>query len=346
MSGGCFIHRHIRSLTTILTPRPLVTHALLHETKPQDIRLVNLLSRHTTRKRGKGREEKKGRGHRTEACDRGRQSAMDSARSNAPNDHDDALEQIFQIDRQLRTGKAETQLGTLQSLPLIFQRLSSSPVAIDTIYLRLVDFFCSASNEMRLAVTQTMRVCRSYAERIDNNAEEMQRRLGVVWSSNDVLGRVLILKVIAYTAPAMAKLAEAVYRVAQSMRAEHEEEHEAAAFAALEIVKCEPRQVNHFVDVAVVLLGRSHRYSTLRTTLLSLLAVPSFDGAMEQSVYDQLDRITHEQEGEEDDRIVALMTTICLRYEAVLERQLSLLSRLSPRGGDQLQLVKKAYLLS
>lgn len=311
-------------------------HTLLHQTETQCSLLVNILSCHDQEAMPFPAPSGLSGGW-SAGSGPGWVPPMDSNRDN------DVLEQIFQIDRQLRTGKADTQLVTLQKLSETFERLSASPLAVDSIYLRLVDFFCSSGNEMRICVIQALRTCQCHAHRIESNAEEMQRRLGMVWGSDDVLGRTLTLKFMAYTAPAMAKSAEAVYRVAQSMRAEHEDEHEAAALAALEIVKRDPAQVRHFVDAAMMLLTKSHRYSSSRTNLLYLLGFSSFDATLERMVYDRLGQIIAEH-GLDDDRLVQLMTSICIRLEAVVEQHLVFLSRLGDAGKDQIQCIKQAYM--
>lgn len=224
-----------------------------------------------------------------------------------------SFDEIFEIDRRLRTGKLESQLATLKQLPSLVLSLHSDPIGLGTLLVRLADFFLSARNELRVCVVRALKACVPHIQDLPGHGEEIVRRLGVLWDSNDVYARSLVVKVYGYLARGLANCNGAIYRIHQSLLSPHEEEHEAAVLAALAFLKAKPQCLRQFADALLRLWRQLPRESFLRPLLLEAFDRESECATTELSIYHHLARDLNNFEPQQVEQIITLLTKICIR---------------------------------
>lgn len=199
------------------------------------------------------------------------------------------FDEIFEIERKIRTGRPDAQLNALSSIPNCMATVS--PLAVGTLYLRIVDFFVASQNETRLAIVNTIRQCQKYSKNIGAHSEEIVRRLGVIWESNDGRARVLVLRMFGYMANGLATVPEAIYRVQQSLNSLMEDEYEAALMSSLEISLVSPVFVVEIIaDSLISLYNRIGPYSFLRPKILQILGLRTDNWQLERWIFFEIVR--------------------------------------------------------
>lgn len=257
-----------------------------------------------------------------------------------------AFDEIFEIERRLRTGRLEVQILALNQIPDLLTRVKSLPLAVSTIFLRLADHFCTSSHEIRILVTRTVEMCMEYTGMAQPHSEEIVRRLGIVWESNDVSGRALVVRFYGLLADCLAEKGEAVYRVQQSLLSIHEEEYEAAAIAALQLAQRNTNIVVAVVaDASLHLLQRIGPFSFLRPKLLDLLSKPLIGRRyhpLQEIIFTTLEKLIL-VDGEFDEVVIEAMSKIALRSEILMERFRQIFGNLTTQKYQKV--ISRAYLL-
>lgn len=219
-----------------------------------------------------------------------------------------AYNELFEFDRKLRTGKYAQQLEALAALPLFMEHIQGFPLVISTAFLRFTDFFCSAPNELRCLILQALKACFHYAGNIDTHADEIIRRLGVVWESNDVMAKSMVVRFYGLLAEGIVDRAEALYRVQQSLTSEYDEEVDAAIFAVSCFVTYDAKRVIPFIaDAALRVLRSSSIYSNRLPKILKVFTEPTFDSKTESLILQQLKQF------QLDDRSPAAAVHCCIK---------------------------------
>lgn len=243
----------------------------------------------------------------------------------------DPFNEIFEIDRCLRTGKFDTQVATLKRLPPLIAALSSDPVNLGTLLLRLTDFFVSTNNELRTWVTRSLKSCgaRPLSQDLPGHGEEIVRRLGVVWDSNDVYARSLVVQIYGCLAAGIATCAGAIYRIRQSLLAPHEEEYEAATMATLALLHVRSSCLSHLADALLWLRHRLDPQSFLHPPLLEALGQDPRCAHTNLLIYQHLVAELEANANVQRDAppVLAILASICHRtgfhhpqHQALLER--------------------------
>lgn len=233
----------------------------------------------------------------------------------------DPFNEIFEIDRCLRTGKFDTQIATLKRLPTLITALSSDPVNLGTLLLRLTDFFLSTNNELRTWVARALKssVARHrLSQDLPGHGEEIVRRLGIVWDSNDVYSRSLVVQIYGCLAAGIATCAGAIYRIRQSLLASHEEEHEAAIMAALAFLHVRSSCLPHFADALLWIRCRLAPGSFLHAPILDALGRDPQCAHTNLLIYQHLvaeleARVGAAPSREDTQPILAILAAICHR---------------------------------
>jgi hypothetical protein len=245
-------------------------------------------------------------------------------------------EVIFELDKNLRSGRIEIQLAALSNIPAFLSR-TESEIAASTVYLRLADYFCSAAAEQQVVVLRILKQCKEFCSKATLHAEEMVRRLSVIWDSNDVRGRASVLCFYGYLG--VAENAEAIWRIQQSLCSIHEEEYESAVLAASMLAEKAPKFVLSIIaDAAMRLLIHVGPFSFLHPKLLYILSLPSGDFRLEEMIYASL------SEQELTPHVVTALTRIALRVETVIEEYIDLLS--SRNLSCEIEAIRNSYLLN
>ncbi|PJF19433.1 hypothetical protein PSACC_00775 [Paramicrosporidium saccamoebae] len=225
---------------------------------------------------------------------------------------DSTFDEIFEIERKLRTGTPDIQAVALASIPLLMS--NCAPLSVSNLFFRLTSHFLTVRDP---AIVQTFRLCAPYSMHLGLHAEEMVRRLGVVWDSNDVRARGMVLCIYGWLADGCTGVAEAVWRVQQSMGREGEEEYEAAVMAAQKMVQVDPQRVLSAVaDNALALYCRLGQYSFLRPKILQVLSFPSGDCNLEKTIFYTL-AAQISQEAVFRTVLFETLTSIALRIESL-----------------------------
>jgi hypothetical protein len=225
---------------------------------------------------------------------------------------DATFDEIFEIERKLRTGTPDVQAVALASIPLLMSQCA--PLSVSSLFFRLTSHFLTVRDP---AIVQTFRLCAPYSMHLGLNAEEMVRRLGVVWDSNDVRARGMVLCIYGWLADGCTRVAEAVWRVQQSMGRKDEEEYEAAVMAAQRMVEVDPQRVLSAVaDNALSLYSQLGQYSFLRPKILQILSFPSGDCSLEKMIFHKL-AAQISQETVYKKLLFETLTNIALRIESL-----------------------------
>lgn len=243
---------------------------------------------------------------------------------------DETFDEVFDLDRCLRTGSHASQAAALKSLPERLSRIASSVSALTTVHLRLIDYFCSTTNDMRLQLVQAIRASQDYTQLIKATGGEMARRLGGIWDSNDVQGRVCVLYLVAALSPLLVDQPTVIYRIRQSMISECEDEYEAAVQTCLMFVQLDPTTVVTWADALLVIFHhRISVYSHLRPKILSLLSVETLCIRTETMIYASL----AEKATDSDIDVLDVLTKVALRHEHLLRSHQELCQRFNLETG-------------
>lgn len=209
-----------------------------------------------------------------------------------------AHDQLFELDKKLRTGRYSQQVEAISSLDSYLGGMQHVPLVLSTAWLRLADFFSSptTSNELRTHLVAALySSCSGRCTKggLGGHASEIIRRLGALWASNDVLARSLVLRFYGALAPAVADKAEVLYRVHESLLGQNqqEEEMDAALEAAHALVQACARVAGPaLADALLSLLFTSSVYSHRVNKILCTLSMPTWDASTELLVVREIFR--------------------------------------------------------
>jgi hypothetical protein len=150
----------------------------------------------------------------------------------------EATEQLFNLDRKLKTGKYESQLEALSCFPNYIKTYQHNQF---NALLRLIDYFCHAKNDLRWEVVQTFKALKIK----EVEFQELVDRLGTVWDSNDSVGRAFVIEIYGILG---CDCAEAIYRTQISLASEYFEERDAAVETAKKFVLKNQDNFRHFCN--------------------------------------------------------------------------------------------------
>lgn len=213
-----------------------------------------------------------------------------------------AYDELFELDRRLRTGKYKVQIDTIVSIPLFFHKIQSDPVLISTTYLRIVDYFCGSTNELRYHLLHTLfqGEMHLYSKFLTSTqTEEMVKRLGVVWESNDILAKSLVVRFYGLLTEGLASNSAAragvLYRIGESLSSIHDEEIDAALEATICLVNALDASlvVIVLVDTLLKVLRASSIFSHRIPKLLAIFAIPSYDASSDLQILCELQSWKH-----------------------------------------------------
>lgn len=209
-----------------------------------------------------------------------------------------AHDQLFELDKRLRTGRYIQQIEAISNLASYLENMRHVPLVLGTAWLRLADFFSSSStsNELRAHLVAVLAATcfDDYARGgLGGHVSEIVRRLGGLWTSNDVLARSLVLRFYGALASAVADKAEVLYRVQQSLlgKDQQEEEIDAALHTAHRLVQtCAHIAGPALADALLSLFFASSVYSHRIDKIMSTLSIPTGSVATELLVARELTR--------------------------------------------------------
>ena len=212
-------------------------------------------------------------------------------------DEQAAYDELFELDRRLRTGKYKSQIEAIVSIPLFFQKIQSDPVLIGTTYLRIVDYFCGSTNELRSHLLRSLfqGEIHLYSKSLaSTQAEEMVKRLGVVWESNDILAKSLVVRFYGLLSEGLASnnaaRAGVLYRIGESLSSIHDEEVDSALDTTLCLVNALDANlvVTVVVDALLKILHSSSIFSHRIPKLLTIFSIPSYDAPSDLQILCEL----------------------------------------------------------
>lgn len=138
-----------------------------------------------------------------------------------------AFEDLFAIERGLRSTIKADQQKALDSIPGFLNTYHDEQEILQSTVLRLIDYFKSiTSNDRRLALLAFLEKDPGFIHfaKLKNGGEEFGRRLVPLWEVNDTLAKVMMLRWFAILHSVLHDLPEILYRLHLSLASEHREE--------------------------------------------------------------------------------------------------------------------------
>ena len=177
------------------------------------------------------------------------------------------MDVVMELDRGLRAVDLAKQLETVDGIPGIFERARKGQNF--ALLMKLSEHFRCSNNEIRGSIAKALNKAL-----IDPSvqADEIVKRLIMVWESNDVYARAHVLDVFTALSLILGNSVEAHYRVMQSLYSDYEVEFEAATNAALALSKSSfGRFVVMAFDAVLYRIDQSQSDSFIVDTLLQVL---------------------------------------------------------------------------
>lgn len=191
----------------------------------------------------------------------------------------EAHDELFEFERCFKAGQREE---ALQRFPTLLTRMGARSTLIGLAFLRFTDLFIQSSNDWRRRLLLLLRqpTCQNNIPYAEGQADEIVRRLGNLWESNDEMARVGVIRFYGLMSVVTAGRTEVIYRIRISLTSlsQSEEEVDIALWAATKLAMVDaPRVIPPLIDVLLYIWQNSHPASHRRTLLYSILPLPTFD---------------------------------------------------------------------
>ncbi|KAG9325619.1 hypothetical protein KVV02_000644 [Mortierella alpina] len=137
---------------------------------------------------------------------------------------------LVELESAYRTQRPSDQLHAIASYPHLFDEYPD-PVIINTVILKLADYFRASNNIQRHAILQVFKKSQPHLKKV-MNVEETIRRISPQMHSNDPLSRAITLRVLGCMATIVYDRIDVYHNVIHSLDSSEAMEVSAAVYAA------------------------------------------------------------------------------------------------------------------
>ncbi|KAG0206961.1 hypothetical protein BGX28_001710 [Mortierella sp. GBA30] len=140
------------------------------------------------------------------------------------------FKRLVELESAYRTQRPSDQLHAIASYPHLFDEFPD-PVIINTVILKLADYFRTSNNIQRHAILQVFKKSQPHLKKV-MNVEETIRRISPQMHSNDPLSRAITLRVLGCMATIVYDRIDVYHNVIHSLDSSEAMEVSAAVYAA------------------------------------------------------------------------------------------------------------------
>ncbi|CAO3574685.1 unnamed protein product [Mortierella alpina] len=140
------------------------------------------------------------------------------------------FKRLVELESAYRTQRPSDQLHAIASYPHLFDEYPD-PVIINTVILKLADYFRASNNIQRHAILQVFKKSQPHLKKV-MNVEETIRRISPQMHSNDPLSRAITLRVLGCMATIVYDRIDVYHNIIHSLDSSEAMEVSAAVYAA------------------------------------------------------------------------------------------------------------------